>query len=166
MSTNKQMPEADKDGERATLGLLANGSSGPWDINLDEYSGERDKYFVQIEGPVLYLYFEIPSPRMIGTMLQYLQRRSPSASVAGKTLAERTEALRIGAFGRASVNLVWDDEFVDRCFLIVGVSGKPSLRLTLWGEEIRHLSDALRQVLEDLDDIESSDPGPAAPRRS
>jgi hypothetical protein len=158
MRTNKQLSKADKDGERATLGLLANGSSAPWDINLDEYSGERDRYLVQIEGPLVYLYFEIPSPRMIGTMVQYLQRRSPSASRVGETLAERTDALRIGTFGRASVNLAWDNEFVDRCFLKVGVSGKTSLQLTLWGEEIRHLTEALRQVEEDLGESESTAP--------
>jgi hypothetical protein len=44
------------------LGLLANGSSGSWEVSIDESVSGTERWFAQIEGPSLWLYFEIPSP--------------------------------------------------------------------------------------------------------
>jgi hypothetical protein len=160
MGTTERSPGVGKDGHVGHHSLLvATGSSGPWRIDVDESGGERDEFFAQIEGPFIYLYFAIPSLQTVRTMRQYLQlRRASTNPVAVAGVPKETEPLRIGTFGQAAVNLVWDDEFVDRCFLKVGVRGPTTLHLTLWGEEIRHLSEALRQAEEDLGESESTAP--------
>ena len=60
---------------------------------------------------------------------------------------------RSAFFGQATVSLDWDDEYADRCFLKVSnPSGTTGFQLTLWGEEIKHLTEALRQVKQDLEE--------------
>jgi hypothetical protein len=152
MVTAKREVGTDSNGDRSTLALVANGSSGPWDVAVNEDGGEPAKLFVQIEGPITYLHFAIPSSQAIRTMRQYLQLRPAGDDRATTPTAPRaTEPARIGTFGQASVILTWDDEFADRCFLVVGNSAKSTFRLTIAGAEVRHLSEALRQVEADVD---------------
>jgi hypothetical protein len=153
MATSKKSPQTGKDVKETTLLLLANGSSGPWDIAVDETAGKPERLFAHIEGPSVYLYFNIPSAKTIAKALHFLKQRChANGSHPQKKGSDNDSALQIGTFGRAAINLVWDDEYLDRCFLIVGVSNKPSFRLTLSGEEIGHLVEALQQVQSDLED--------------
>jgi hypothetical protein len=54
------------------IGLLALGSSGPWEVAIDETMSGPARYFAQIEGPALYLYFEIPTIELIEDVLDFL----------------------------------------------------------------------------------------------
>jgi hypothetical protein len=47
------------------LGLLAIGSSGPWEVSVDETISGTERWFAQIEGPSISIYFEIPSPSIV-----------------------------------------------------------------------------------------------------
>jgi hypothetical protein len=125
------------------LGLLANGSSGRWDVSIDEAISGTERWFAQIEGPLLWLYFEIPSPAMISKMIQFL--------APPQTKSEDPEGrLELGEAKGNPVALVRDDEYPDRAFLIVGPSDCPIVRFAVAGEDWHHLVQALRQVEQDL----------------
>jgi hypothetical protein len=119
------------------FGLLACGSAGAWDISIDETVTGPDRWFANIQGPSVNLQFEIASPSMIARALRFLDK------TAGRSL-------RVGTADRWPVTLVWDDEFADRCFLIVGSTDRPAVRLTLNGQELAKIKIALRQAGEDL----------------
>ncbi len=139
-----------------TLGLMAFGSGGGWDITVDEALSGPDKWIARIEGPSLDLSFEISSPAVIERAARFLdavRRPTGSRGLGSEKVDVRFEprSLRLGAAGRCAVTLIWDDEFVDRCFLIVGEPSDPiCLRLTFGGEELAKVKMALSQVLEDL----------------
>ena len=157
MKNTNRLPDAGKTEDAAGVTLLANGSSGQWDVDIDESAGVPVKYFAQVQGPAIYLNFEVASLQIVSTALDFLKRSSCTPrSSNGAATPVGIKPLRIGTFGRTPVNLIWDDEFADRCFLSVGVSGKYCLHVTLTGEQIRHLCEALRQVESDLGEIEPS----------
>ena len=69
----------------ASFGLLANGSSGPWDIAIDEATSGPNRWCAQIEGPSVTFSFEIPSIDIVGKMVRFLERRHfrPDVDCAG-----------------------------------------------------------------------------------
>src|SRR5205807_382899 len=122
-------PDAESQGS-PTLGLAANGSAGGWDVAIDETTAGEHKWFAQIEGPSVYLYFELPSPAAVGDLVRFLDQRSgigngplPPDSVG------KGESLSVGSFGQSRVRLVWDDEYADRCFVVIGPSATATVRL-------------------------------------
>jgi hypothetical protein len=129
------------------IGLLAAGSSGAWKIDIDETTIGVSRWFAQIEGPSAYIYFQIPSLDITGKALQFLADHGGERN----SQATRNGTLTIGKDERASITLVRDDEFSDRYFLLVGPQDNPVVRLTLTGEDLRHIAEALRQVRNDLD---------------
>ena len=63
MSIIRNLPKHENDKE--SLGLTAIGAAGSWEIAVDETtSGTTQKWFAQIEGPSVYLYFAVQSPRV------------------------------------------------------------------------------------------------------
>jgi hypothetical protein len=134
---------------RETLGLVANGTSGQWDVAVDETTSGADRWFVQIEGPTVSFYFEIASPDMVEKMLQFLeygQKKSHNKSTKGNGL------LLIGKDKRMPVTLVRDDEDSDRIFLLVGPQNRPIVRFAVVGADLTSLIGALRQAMEDLEE--------------
>jgi hypothetical protein len=134
----------------AKIGLLANGSSGSWEIAIDETISGKDRWFAQLEGPAISFYFEIPSPRIIDDTIDYLGPGCSSPQGNSQS-ANRNAPLRIGGDKRMPVSLVRDDEFADRIFLVVGSDSAPVIRYTFSGPDISMMLEALRQVKEDLD---------------
>jgi hypothetical protein len=126
------------------LGLVANGSSALWDVAIDETIAGKQRWFASIEGPNGSLYFEIASPQVVEDALRFLERGPDPRKKA------RGDTLRLGKFQRASVTLLWDDEYRDRCFLVLGASNRPGVRLSLDAQQVAMLLEALRQVREDL----------------
>ena len=133
------------------LGLLANGSSGSWEVSIDESVSGAERSFAQIEGPSLWLYFEIPSPDIIPKIIQFLlppgtkREEMPSCSSgSGGKLLDISEP------EETPVSLVRDDEYKDRCFIVVGRSDSPIVRFSVAGEDLNNLVEALRQVEEDI----------------
>jgi hypothetical protein len=155
---NEEVPRDAPNDERAqsssddgSVGLLAYGSAGPWDVAIDDATTGAERWFAQIEGPSVYLYFEISSTAIVEDALRFLEGLSASDAdpLPGRTPA-KNGSLRLGHFGQYSVTLMRDDEYNDRCFLIIGASASPTARLTLTSAEIAPLIKALRQVREDL----------------
>jgi hypothetical protein len=75
---------------------------------------------------------------------------SPDAADRDAILAH-ARGLALGTSQSLQVNLVRDDEFSDRYFLIVEGKKGVVVRFTLTGDDRVHLLDALRQVREDLE---------------
>jgi hypothetical protein len=55
------------------LGLMANGSSGDWEVAVDETTSGPSRWFLQIEGPTSFCSFEISSPKAVREVLLFLQ---------------------------------------------------------------------------------------------
>jgi len=131
------------------LAVLANGSSGGRDVAVNE-SFDANELFVELDGPQTYLTFQLRDGRVLAQFLRFLESSS-WPSLAPDQSSERAEcALILGRFGSASVSLLRDNEDFPRCFLVVGPDARSTLRLSLEAEDIRMLSEVLRQVLRDL----------------
>src|SRR2546429_6354439 len=111
---------ATRQSRKGSFGLLANGSSGPWEITIDETTAGPDRWYAQIEGPSVTFCFEIPSLDVVGKMIQFLESRQPPARKRSDDSTDWNGSLLIGKDKRTPVTLVKDDEYEDRFFLAVG----------------------------------------------
>jgi hypothetical protein len=139
--------------EKATdrFGLVANGSSGVWDISINETIRGKEKWYADIEGPSVYLSFQLIDLDILDKMIAFLDRRASADASPRKTRSSEVEKeLVIGSFGQAPVSLIGDNEYEDRCFLVVGPKSGCCVRFPLWGEDTRMIFDALRQIREDV----------------
>jgi hypothetical protein len=137
---NKSDPPAER------VGLLGFGSSRCWELAVDE-ALDRDEWSLEIEGPQTYLVFQLQGLHILPAALDFLQSAYP-----GKVYRRHDDesSLTLGRFGSATVSLVWDNEDVPRCFIVVGPRARSTLRLTLDEEDIRMWIKALKQVVDEL----------------
>ncbi|HWG42319.1 MAG TPA: hypothetical protein VN688_05985 [Gemmataceae bacterium] len=134
------------------FGLLANGSSGEWDVAIDEATSGVERWYAQIEGPTVYFYFEIPSLDIVGELLRFLERGLVAAKRSLNGSDERNGSLMIGKVKKTPITLFKDDEYLDRFFLVVGPTDSPMVRFVLAGKDAAEITEALRQVEEDLEE--------------
>jgi hypothetical protein len=132
-----------------SFGLSAIGSSGSWEVTLDEPLDNAHGWVVEIEGPHVYVSCSIQDPHVLRDVRDFLQSReaTPEGSAASQP---RSDELTLGKFGPSRIWLVWDNEDFDRCFLIIGPTGDFTVRWTLLREEIRSLMDAIQAALDQL----------------
>jgi hypothetical protein len=129
--------------ENLQLGLAAIGAAGGWEIAIDETrAGSAEKWFVEIEGPSVYLTCEVQSPHIIQQMIEYLTN--------GPDADNRTCELVLGKNNGVSASLLRDDEFDDRYFLVVQTRDSLTVRITISGKEVESFVLALRQANEDV----------------
>lgn len=134
----------------AEVGLLANGSAGRWHIEVDE-TLDCNEWFLEIEGPQIYLGFQVQELTVLPAALCFLQSGATSVKDRnGQPRHTEKSGFTLGRFGSMSVSLVWDNEDFPRCFLVVGPKATATLRLSLEGEDMGMFIEALRQVVEDL----------------
>jgi hypothetical protein len=124
-------------------GLLATGSAGRWDVSVDE-SREDGSWSLEIDGPRVYLALQLLDLEVVRRAFAFL--RSPPS--AGWRAEEAT--LVLGRFGTASVALIWDNESPPKCFIVIGLEARSTLRITLETEDVGMMVEALRQAIEDL----------------
>ncbi len=120
------------------VGLAGLGKSGCWEVSVDE--GPRN-WSMQIEGRTAFLSFEIKSPAIVSELLDFLVPAGDSSPPSEITLNSNHDE---------TISLARDDEFADRCFLIVETNRKLVMRLTLAGADLSAFVDALRQANEDI----------------
>jgi hypothetical protein len=128
------------------LGLLAIGSSGRWEVAVDE-SSDAEEWSMEIEGPGIYLVFQLQDPTIIPMAMRFLQ--TGLAENWGKSQERNERELHLGRFGSASVSFHWDNEDVPRCFLIVGPKARSTLRLSLGVEDVTMLCEALDEIVKE-----------------
>ena len=126
--------------DESPVGFTAAGSSGDWDVAVDQTTGSPARWFAQIEGPSVYLYFEIASPATAAEVLRFLEPEAPPAAGV---------QLRVAA-GPQPLALLRDDEFGDTCSVVLGASPGPVARFTLEPEDLDDLAEALRQACDAL----------------
>jgi hypothetical protein len=131
-------------------GLLANGASGAWSIDLDE-ACDGDEWNMQIDGPQMYLRFAPPDLQVISSLLTYLRNGLHAGQSNGRTEG-RTDAIVLGRLGSMFVSIIQDDEFATRWFIIIDGEADAVVRFTLDAADVEMLVEALRQVMEDLQD--------------
>lgn len=129
----------------ATTGLVANGASGTWRIDLDESLSGSQRWFVQIEGPSCYLNFEVSQPQAIADMAEFLGSLHDGDQSPGNQ-----PELKLGKCGRHTVELLWDRKPADRCFVMVRSDDQFCVRVTLFDSDVQALLDSLEQVCEEL----------------
>jgi hypothetical protein len=121
------------------FGLVATGSSGGWGFEIDEALDRDNEWLAEIEGPQVYLVFQLRDLQVVSEATRFLECPSPGA---GMTMGSW--------IGSTDVRLVWDNEMPLRCFLVIGAEGKATLRVILLEDDIRLLGEALQQVQDDL----------------
>jgi hypothetical protein len=149
MATSKNARQTQGRDDRS-FGLLANGSCGRWEVAIDETTTGADRWFAQIEGPLVSFYFEVPSVDIVGKMLQLLESPPAGKKQPPIRVGERNGSLVLNKDKKTPVTLVKDDEYADRFFLVVGLPDNPIVRFVLAETDTMQLTEALRQVKEDL----------------
>jgi hypothetical protein len=129
-----------------TWGLLANGSSGPWSIDIDE-SHDGNALNMQIDGPQAYLGFALRDLQVVSKLQSYLRGGLHPDQKNGKP---NTKGVTLGRLGSMSVSVIQDDEFSTRWFIIIKGKADAVVRLTLDAADVEMFVDALEQVMEDL----------------
>jgi hypothetical protein len=132
----------------AEFGLLATGSSPRWHVDVDE-ALDRQEWFIQIDGPQFYLYFQLRDLEAVEHALRFLRSKPPGSASTDRVYAAVNE-LTLGRFGAASVLLRRDSEDLPRCFLIVDSGEESTIHVTLYSEDIQMLADALEQVSKEI----------------
>lgn len=132
---------SDRD-DRASLNLAlaALGRSGDWGVDVDRTLSLPERWFLSIEGPAVYANFEIVSSRVIDAILGL-------PAFGG---ADPVAEIEVGRYGENRVDFRQDDEFADRCFVVINCGSECTVWLTLAGEDAFHVVNALRQVREEL----------------
>ncbi len=127
-------------------GLLANGSSGRWSIDIDE-SDDGGAFNMQIDGPQTYLAFALRGLEVVPRLHAYLHAGLHPNEGNGK---RNTNGVALGRLGSMAVSIIQDDEFATRWFIIIKGKADAVVRLALDAADVEMLVDALKQVLEDL----------------
>ena len=123
--------------ESPVLALLSNGSSGRWSVTLDESTKDMEEWFLQIEGPSLHLFCELEDPGILNQFLKVLKTPSPQVFV-------------IGCVNRIPLRVQWDMEDENTLFFTVGPASRPLVRCSIHGADIRALTEAIQQAVDDL----------------
>jgi hypothetical protein len=134
------------------FGQLAYGSSGRWEIAVDEALSGADRWWAQIEGPLVSIYFAIPSLEIIDKVSSFFASHATETKHPSNGRPKRTDSFTIGMGKRTPVTLMEDDEYDDRLFLVVGPAEGPMVRFVVVDTDLAQLSEALQQVKEDLDE--------------
>jgi len=135
-----------------SLGLMANGSSGQWEVSVDETTSGPDRWFLQIEGPTCYFSIEIPTPAMVQKVFEFLGEHNASGNLVS-SVTETPTSLTIGNSKGSPVILTKDDEYTDRYFLLFGQKDAHA-RFTIADQDLKAITEALRQAIDDIDDNE------------
>lgn len=130
-----------------TFGLLASGTSRCWDVAIDESTCHDDEWIAEIEGPQVYLTFQLKEIAVVSKVIDYLgQHRSEN----GTTKRRISSPVTLGKFGHATISLTWDNEETERCFLVIGARGRSTIRITLLHDDIQMLREAFQDLKSEL----------------
>jgi len=148
MPASKQLRTSPRKPQPA-VGLLAIGTCGPWEISVDQAISGRPRWFAQIEGPSVYLYFEIRSLNVVGEAARLLSEETGGLRAVAAN-GKPNGPLTLGKDKSAPVRLLRDDEFEDRYFLVVEAKNGAVARFTIAGNDRAQLADCLRQINVDI----------------
>ena len=136
---------------KAEVGLLAFGASGRWEVAIDETLSGPSRYFAQIEGPSVYLYFELATVKTIDEAIDFF---SAHATNARSQPFDKLGKLSIAKKSDPQISLIKDDEYDDRYFLTIEAKSGLHVQFTIVGEDLSHIVNALEDAKDDLEDNE------------
>src|SRR5947209_9183036 len=90
-------------------GLLANGSSGCWTLEVDE-SFDGGEWTLAIEGPQVSLLFQLQDLSVLQGALRFLQAGRACPAPGTRERSVHDDVLVLGRFGAAPVSLLQDNE--------------------------------------------------------
>ena len=128
----------------AEYGMAAFGRSGDWELAVDELLGERQKWCLQIESPVVSFQCGISSLDVFAQLKRLL------ASSDVSEYGEHT-SVEIGVYYDRAVIIHRDNELSDRCFITIGDSAEARFEVTLAGKDFNDFQEALSQVVGELE---------------
>ena len=128
-------------------GLLANGCSGSWSIDIDESHNGHD-LSMQIDGPRLYLGFAIPNVQVVSKLHDYL--RDGLATGSSNPARVGDDGVTFGRLDSMAVSVIQDNETSTRWFIIVNGRADAVVRYALDAADVEAIVEALQQVLDDL----------------
>ena len=133
-----------------SFGLVANAVAGSWAIDIDESIEGAERWFAQIDGPSLYVNFQIASLDIIDEIAGFLRfHLCPDACNQPSKLAEAEDML-LSHFGGASVTLIWDSETNERCFIVISADSELSVRLCIDRGGVEELAKAFEEIRDEL----------------
>jgi hypothetical protein len=132
------------------FGLMANGSCGLWNIEVDE-SLDGDAWTMSIDGPQIYVVFRLQDLEVPRKTLGFLNSQiKPPPSRTSPKRPTSDSVLRLGRLGSAPVALLRDDEVAARYFILIGGKGRSAVRVSLHAEDVRSWVGALSEMVKDL----------------
>lgn len=150
MNTNKI--ETDNPDSQA-FGLVASGSSGDWEISIDETLSGPRKWFLQIDGPLWYLEFRVARRDVVDGVLGFLGTHlGDGNSSTGNRASAIDDEIELGCSCGNRVSLIWDTETNERCFILVAGDDGFHVRFTLLHDDLVQIVDAFRQVASEWTD--------------
>ncbi|MGH7138486.1 MAG: hypothetical protein ACREHD_22270 [Pirellulales bacterium] len=156
-------PKSDDGGDE--FGLVANGSEGSWDVDVDESLSGEQRWYLQIDGPAMYLDCEIEHPRVVEAILRFLSAHTGNNGDASLPASCGDSELEVARKGENRVALVWDTRANDRCAVLISGPTEFCARFILERGDLQDLIGALRQVHDELLDAGLAPPTLAQPSK-
>lgn len=147
------------------FGLVANGSAGSWDVDIDESLSGEQRWFLQIDGPAMYLHCEVEHPRIVDAIISFLSVQPGNNGGFSKQTSCHHGELEITHRSENRVALVWDTDANDRCAVLVSGPAEFCARFILERGDLQDLIGALRQVHDELIDAGLVPPTLAQPSK-
>ena len=133
--------------EPLDIGLVAAARIGSWSVEIDQTVSGDERWFAQIEGPVAYLYLELPTPAAIEEPSRLFAERLAHQDASG---ALQGLSVELGLFARRPVSILFDDEFADRCFLLISDESGSTVRVSIAAQDFADVANAIQQVHKEL----------------
>jgi hypothetical protein len=126
-------------------GLAGVGRAGLLSVELDEAVSGRERWQISLDSPSWHVRFEAASPQALARMHGFLEQHGGQRCFAEDVVA---------SIGGGRVLIVKDDELPDRFFLKL-FGEQQFVMLTLHAEEVRDLTEALKQAMNDWTEPEA-----------
>jgi len=148
------MMKSNSNASGRSLGLLAHGSAGDWQVEIDEASSGEPRWFMQIGGPARYLYFPIAHPRVIDSILCFIGGFDESCSSHSAPPQSQLTELCLGDCDGNTAALLRDEGENDHCTFLVTGPGEMCVRISLTDcdTDLISLIGALRELRHELDE--------------
>jgi hypothetical protein len=136
-----------------SVGLHSFGTAGAWEVVLDESVEGAQRWFIQIDGPRCYVYFQVRDPRVIDEIATFLKWHMCHDGCVQRpaTSPDPGINLELSQFAGPSVSLIWDGEEARKQAVILAQGkNKFTVRVCIEQNELQDLVAALEQVRVEL----------------
>lgn len=127
--------------------VLQGNDTASWTVTIDESPDEG--WILEIDSPQLYLTFQLADLYAIDRAIDLLVSSLALCAENGEHRFDSTQDdVLLGHFGGTTVRLLRDDEDFPRCFVVVELDSRSTLRVNLDEDNIRIFAGALKHARE------------------